>query len=113
VNFLFGATIWILAPISTGFIAVYYAFKRVSLVSWITSLFMVIIGIVALSSLQTYSICGLSIAEMQANPSRNCTYASNPISETFVFSLLFNSFLALSIFFVATIVHLMARKAKS
>jgi hypothetical protein len=94
-------------------VATYFALKQAGLVVWLASLFVAMIGVFAIAAVQTYSICGLSIGEMQADPSRNCLYASNPIGETFIASVVFSGLVVLSIFFVSTIIYVMARERKS
>jgi hypothetical protein len=110
VSILLGLLWWIVVPISMGIVAAFVALSRGGIVVWFATLIVCLIGIFANSAIQTFSICGLSLEEMRADLSRNCMYASNPIGETFGASVVFTSFISLSIFFISTVVYAMTRE---
>jgi cytochrome bd-type quinol oxidase subunit 1 len=89
---------WLLIPVGIGIVASRAAARRSGIL-----VFLGIVAIAALflllnSAVQTYDVCGLTLAEMRADLSKNCTYATNSIHETFFAHLIMTAFITFATF---------------
>lgn len=92
-SFLFLAW-WLVIPTGIGILASRETARRSGILVWLGVLAIAALCLIMNSVLQTFDTCGLTVAEMREDLSRNCTYASNSINETFFAHLFMTAVLA-------------------
>lgn len=104
---------WLVIPVGIGILASRRTARRASILVWSRVLAIAALCLVMNSVLQTYDTCGLTLAEMREDLSRNCTYASNSIHETFFAHLFMTAVLALVSFMFAVLIFSSKRGSAS
>jgi hypothetical protein len=99
-DFLFLAW-WLFIPVMIGVFALRLLGRRSGVIAWLGVVVLVATLLTLNSAMQTLGTCGLTLAEMRADLSSNCTYATNSIHETFVAHLVITSAIAAVSFIAA------------